>query len=81
VTRRLQASAGLFRTGRLREMGVPAYTRADARVEFKVTAQVTAAMSGQNLTTPSHLEFSDSSQGLLGSRVPRTARVQLRWQF
>jgi len=81
LTRRLQASAGIFRTGSLRVMAIPAYTRADARVEFKMTSRITAAVSGQNLATPSHLEFSDISQGLIGSRVPRTVRAQLRWQF
>jgi outer membrane receptor protein involved in Fe transport len=81
ITRRLQASAAVFRTGRLRQLMVPGYTRADARIEFKMTSQLTAAVAGQNLTTPSHLEFSDFNTGLVGSRVPRTARVQLRWQF
>jgi len=81
ISRRLQVTAGVFYAGRLRQTSVPAYTRADGRIEFKVTSQVTASISGQNLLTPSHVEFSDYNLGLVGSRVPRTVRAQLRWQF
>jgi iron complex outermembrane receptor protein len=81
LTTRAEADAGVYFVGRLREMNVPAYTRVDARFEFKLTKQLAAMAVGQNLFQSVHQEISSVNTGLVGSLVPRSGRVQLRWQF
>ncbi|MGH9308863.1 MAG: TonB-dependent receptor domain-containing protein, partial [Vicinamibacterales bacterium] len=81
VFRRVQVDGGLYYVGRLGQLGVPAYTRADVRLEVKVTKHLSAAAVGQNLLQDAHREFSVENMGLVGTGVPRSARVQLRWQF
>ena len=81
VTSRVQATALVFRVGQLRQWALPAYTRADARLEVKLSPRLAAVVTGQNLLQPSHAEFSDALSGLAGSRVPRSGRVQLQWEF
>jgi iron complex outermembrane receptor protein len=78
---RVQVDGGLYYVGRLRQLDVPAYARFDARAEFKLTGQLSAVVVGQNLLQRSHQEFSDVNAGLHGSSVPRSGRVQLRFQF
>jgi len=81
LSSRLQVNGGLYRVGRLRQLLVPAYTRADARVEFKLSKHLAAIAVGQNLLQSSHAEYSDLNIGLQGSVVPRSGRFQLRWEF
>jgi len=78
---RVQFDGSLFHVGRLRQLDVPAYTRIDARLEFKLTRQLSAIAVGQNLLQAAHAEFSDVNSGVVGSTVPRSGRFQLRWQF
>jgi iron complex outermembrane receptor protein len=81
LSSRLQVNGGLYRVGRLRQLKVPAYTRADARLEFKLSKQLAVLGVGQNLLESSHAEYSDLNLGLQGSMVPRSGRLQLRWEF
>jgi iron complex outermembrane receptor protein len=81
LTPRIELDGGLFYVGRLRQLDIPAYTRADARLEFKLTNHLAAIAAGQNLLQSAHAEFSSANTGLVGSLVPRSGRVQLRWQF
>ena len=46
----------LFRVGEIPQVGVPAYTRVDARVEPPLTRARTAAIAGQNLLDRTHVE-------------------------
>jgi outer membrane receptor protein involved in Fe transport len=78
---RVQLDGGLYYVGRLRQLGVPSYTRADARLELKLTRSLSAIAFGQNLLQAAHAEFSDLNAGLIGSSVPRSGGVRLRWQF
>jgi hypothetical protein len=80
LTPRVEVNS-LFYVGRLRQLNIPAYTRADARVEFKLTKQPAAIAVGQNLFQAAHAEFSPVNTALSGSIVPRSGRFQLRWQF
>jgi outer membrane receptor protein involved in Fe transport len=77
---RLEVRASLFYVGALGQIGVPAYTRADATGEWKLTARLAASVSGHNLFNRSHVEFADVA-GIVGTRVPRSADVRLRWNF
>jgi iron complex outermembrane receptor protein len=77
---RTQVQAAVYRVGALQQLQVPAYTRLDTYIEFKLGRGFAAIVSGRNLLDASHAEFA-SAQALAGSSVPRSARVQLRWQF
>ena len=77
--RRTQINTTLFHTGALREFAVPAYTRADASVEVKLTSQVSVIAAGRNLLTATHIE-SNSPTIVSRYRLPRSA-VQLVWRF
>jgi len=78
---RTQVHTALYRSGALPQLLIPAYTRLDAGVEVTLRDGLTVALTGQNLLDPSHEEFSGIASGLVGSSVPRSARVQLRWQY
>lgn len=81
ATPRLQVEASLYRVGRLRQIGAAAYTRTDARVEFKITDRVSAIGSGQNLFERRHAEFPSANLPVVSSAVPRGGSVSLLWIF
>ena len=76
----VQVRASVWRVGRLEQLMVAAYTRVDANAELKLNRRMTAAVVGQNLTSGNHVEFA-SQAVYLTSRVPRSARLDLRWEF
>jgi iron complex outermembrane receptor protein len=77
---RVRVGASIWRVGKLRRLSVPAYTRVDAMAEFRVNSRMTAAAVGQNLTDSHHDEY--ASQAIfLTSRIPRSLRFDLRWEF
>ena len=52
----------------------------DANAEFRLNRRVSAAIVGQNLSNGNHVEF--ASQAIfLTSRLPRSTRLDLRWEF
>jgi outer membrane receptor protein involved in Fe transport len=75
-----EIGASIWRVGRLHQLAVPAYTRVDANAEFRLNRRMRAAVVGQNLSNGNHEEF--ASQAIfLTSRLPRSVRVDLRWEF
>jgi iron complex outermembrane receptor protein len=76
---RTEINANLFHVGRLRVLGVPAYTRADARVEFKLRPQVSLIGTGQNLFDRAHAEF--AAAPLTQTLVRRNVHFSLVWRF
>jgi iron complex outermembrane recepter protein len=81
LTARTEIDFSFYRVGRLRSLQIPAYSRADARLEFTLGPQLSLAVVGQNLTSRHHLEFSGVDSLMQASAVPRSGRLQLRWQF
>ena len=79
-TPRLQFDGSLYRVGALRQMGAEAYTRADARVEFKINTRLSAIAAGQNLVDPAHAEY-PLFQTLMNTAMPRAVNVSLSWKF
>jgi outer membrane receptor protein involved in Fe transport len=79
-TPRLQFDGSLYRVGALRQMGAEAYTRADARVEFKINTRLSAIAAGQNLLDPAHAEY-PLFQTLMNTAMPRAVNVSLSWKF
>ena len=76
----VDVGASLWRVGRLYQLAVPAYTRLDARAQFRLNSRLTAALVGQNLSNRRHREFA-SDFLFLTSSLPRGVRLDLRWQF
>jgi outer membrane receptor protein involved in Fe transport len=79
VGRRTQIDGTLFHAGRLRNVAVPAYTRADARVEFMLTGRLSLSAVGKNLFAATHAEY--ASEQVLATRIPRSANLQLVWKY
>jgi iron complex outermembrane receptor protein len=78
---RTQFDAMLFHTGALRTLDIAAYTRADVRVEVALTRQLSAAIVGQNLFDPRHAEYGGNGAIVTATQIPRSAHLQLRWEF
>jgi len=76
---RTEIDGTLFHTGTLTKLAVPAYTRADARVEVRLTRGLSAVAAGRNLLDASHAEY--TSNQIVATRVPRSANVSLLWKF
>ena len=79
LSRALRFDASLYRVGELRVLVIPAYTRADARVEAQVARRLSASIGVQNLLDASHAEFSGVT--IAPSIMPRSWHAQLRWSF
>ncbi len=76
---RVEISAGLFHVGALDTLEVPAYTRADARVEVQVGSGVSVSLTGQNLFDETHVEFRVPQ--LATTQVRRSVHFGLGWRF
>jgi outer membrane receptor protein involved in Fe transport len=76
---RTEVDGTLFHTGSLTNLVVPAYTRADLRVEVRLTGRLSAVAAGRNLLDSTHAEY--SSNVLVATLVPRSANVSLAWKF
>jgi iron complex outermembrane receptor protein len=78
---RAQADLAVFRVGPIVQMGMPAYTRADARFELKISSGISAILTGQNLLDPMHPEFVGNDTNIAATLVPRSGSVRLTWRF
>jgi len=69
--------------GRVSNLDIPGYTRADLRFAVKVNDRMTVAVTGQNLTNREHAESvgDGAGTGVVPTLVPRSAGVQLVWNF
>jgi iron complex outermembrane receptor protein len=65
--------------GRLEQLQVPAYTRADVTVDWRLTPRLAVMVIGQNLLTASHAEFAGVDDLLQFTQVSRSATVRFRW--
>ena len=74
-------NAAMFHVGRLEQLRVSAYTRADVSAEWRFTSGLSVMASGQNLFDAAHAEFAGAQSLLLPTQVPRSASVRLRWTF
>jgi iron complex outermembrane receptor protein len=74
-------NAAMFHVGRLEQLQVSAYTRADVSAEWRFTGGLSVMASGQNLFDAAHAEFAGNQSLLLPTQVPRSASLRLRWTF
>jgi iron complex outermembrane recepter protein len=70
----------LMHVGELVDLGVPAYTRLDARIEWRLGSGLSAILAGQNLTDRSHVEFTSAPVQALATQMPRSVSLGLTWR-
>jgi iron complex outermembrane receptor protein len=78
---RVTFALATFRVGPLKQLQVPAYTRADVNAEWRFTNRLSIMAIGQNLLDPAHAEFGGIGSLLQPTQVPRSASLRLRWTF
>jgi outer membrane receptor protein involved in Fe transport len=74
-------SAAIFHVGRLGQLQVPAYTRADISGDWQFSRPVSVQVMGQNLFDAAHAEFGGTGSALLATQVPRSLSLRMRWTF
>jgi iron complex outermembrane receptor protein len=62
-------------------IGVASYFTMDMRLAWRVTRRIEAAVVGQNLLQPHHLEFVDNTAGLISTQVPRSVYGSMTWTW
>jgi len=72
-------SVAIFYVGRLEELQVDAYTRADVSAEWRFNDRLAAVVTGQNLLDAAHTEFAGAGTLLLATQARRSVSLQLRW--
>jgi iron complex outermembrane receptor protein len=65
----------------LQSIGVPSYITMDMRLAWRIRKNLEAAVVGQNLLAPHHVEFIDPSGGLIDTQVPRSVYGSLTWTW
>jgi iron complex outermembrane receptor protein len=78
---RATLAATIFHVGRLEQMQVEPYTRADLSGEWRFSKRLSVMAIGQNLFDAAHAEFGTTGAILLATQVPRSANVRVRWTF
>jgi iron complex outermembrane receptor protein len=80
VSRRVQFDTSVYHVGSLPALSVPAYTRIDARLGWRLSSAVEINLGGQNLQGGRHLEY--VSEGPFApSRVGRSFYARVAWRF
>ena len=78
--RGVELNTMVFHAGELSGLHVPAYTRADARLEVPLTRRLTLAVVGQNLADPTHAEYAGVGAIVTPTLIPRSASINLVWR-
>jgi iron complex outermembrane receptor protein len=76
---RTAVNGTLFHVGPLPGLAIPAYTRADARVEVGLTRKLSVIATARNLFEATHAEYTGLT--IVATQVPRSADIQLVWRF
>ena len=83
LSRHLEWDSALYYVGHLRAGGdgpVPAYTRVDTRLGWRLGKSFEASLVGQNLLTPRHAEFHTSYE-IQRTLVERSVFGRIIWRF
>lgn len=78
-SRRVSFDAFVFRATRLTGVGVPGWTRADARIAWRFKSGWEISVGGRNVLDSRHLEF-QPEDFVIASEVRRSAYVRLTWR-
>jgi iron complex outermembrane receptor protein len=77
---KLEFNTSIFYVGKLVNSGIPAYTRVDAQMNWRLSESLDFAVGGQNLLNAEHREFGDV-EAMTASLVKRTVYGKLTWRF
>jgi iron complex outermembrane receptor protein len=83
LTKHVEWDVDAWHVGRLRDSGdgpIPAYTRVDARLGWRIGRSAEISVVGQNLLTPLHAEF-NNSYGIQRTLVERSIFAKITWHF
>lgn len=69
----------LYRNGALPDLGIPAHTRLDLRLGWRVRPGLELSLTGRNLLQRPHREFASEDVG--ASNIPRSWLLQSHWRF
>lgn len=75
----LELDAHLYRNGKLPFPAIPAHTRLDLRLGWRVQPGLELSLTGHNLLQRSHAEF--KADDLQASQIPRSWLLQAHWAF
>jgi len=65
----------------LSSLQVPGYYEMDARLAWRINRHWLAAVVGQNLLHPQHLEFNPTEIQIQQTEIPRSVYAELTWQY
>jgi iron complex outermembrane recepter protein len=87
LAKRWSWDASTYYVDPLRDQGpsvnarIPAYTRVDSNIMWKVGERFAVSIVGQNLAQDHHLEFDDVFGSLQSGEIKRSGYLKLTWQF
>lgn len=81
LPRHFEFDTGAYRVGRLATGAVPAYTRLDVRLGWRVAERMELSVAGQNLLDARHVEFSGSTQEFETTQIKRSVYGSLTFRF
>ncbi len=81
LRRNLEWDSSLIYVSGLRHLAIPSYVRLDTRLGWRLGESVEFSIVGQNLLTPRHLEFFDTSGLVLHTEVERSVFGKITWRF
>jgi outer membrane receptor protein involved in Fe transport len=76
----LDWDASLYFVGQLDAGQIPAYTRLDTQLRWRITESIELGVTGQNLLTPRHTEFTDVFD-IDYTQVRRSVLGKITWRF
>jgi iron complex outermembrane receptor protein len=81
LTHGIAWDASAYFVDRLRNGGIPAYTRVDTGLSWRWSEHLSSSVAGQNLLKDRHLEFVDDTGSVISTLIKRGAYAKLTWQF
>lgn len=81
LSRNFEIETDLYHVGRLLYQGVPAYTRVDARLGWRLGESLELSIGLQNLLDARHWEFISTQGNALPTQSKRGGYAKMTWQF
>ena len=81
LSRALSWDVSAYFVDRLPAPLIPAYTRADSQLTWRLAESAAVSFVGQNLLRDHHVEFNDPLQSVNSSQIKRSAYAKFTWQF
>ena len=81
LSSKISFDSSAFFVGRLEGTGIPAYTRVDAHLAYKLRKGWELSLTGQNLLNPRHVEFANAAAQAVSTQVERSVFGKVVWTF